>query len=512
MTLKMKILSLISVCLVFLSAFSVATSVITKSNTKESLDQVEFTTAYLKEITDIKVLFGLQIQEWKNTMLRGDDSKQFKKYSTRFEKTGKKIIKKTLALKSDDHKEDNILIDKFLDHQKKLLKGYIGAKDAHLGGEGHNFKGADKMVKGLDRAALKSLNVLEAKIIKSSLSEKKNVLEKQTTIFEYSVMFLVGFSFVLIAISIFVVGNMTTKLSGIVCTLKGNSRNLLETSKELSLSSERINNSTIEQKENISDVKINLNRLGELNSSNAELAVQTNDFSRETNEVANHAKSQINLVKESIADIKASGQEIEAQVDSSNKDVMAISEIISKILEKTATISDIVFQTKLLAFNASVEAARAGEAGKGFSVVAEEVGNLAEMSGSASEEISQLIQESLNSVEEITSKSKDEMEKIVRKSSRSIDNGNNAIEDFMKIFQDILVKVNDYQKVSNELESSSKSQSQSLIFVEGGIQKLHSSSDDNAKNSNLNFELIESVNDQVNELESVTEDLNSLVM
>jgi len=39
--------------------------------------------------------------------------------------------------------------------------------------------------------------------------------------------------------------------------------------------------------------------------------------------------------------------------------------------------NDIVFQTKLLSFNASVEAARAGIHGKGFAVVADEVGNLA---------------------------------------------------------------------------------------------------------------------------------------
>ena len=45
-------------------------------------------------------------------------------------------------------------------------------------------------------------------------------------------------------------------------------------------------------------------------------------------------------------------------------------EIIKTIEDKTKVINDIVFQTKLLSFNASVEAARAGEAGKGFAVVA----------------------------------------------------------------------------------------------------------------------------------------------
>ena len=36
-------------------------------------------------------------------------------------------------------------------------------------------------------------------------------------------------------------------------------------------------------------------------------------------------------------------------------------QIINQISDKTGVIDDIVFQTKLLSFNASVEAARAGE-------------------------------------------------------------------------------------------------------------------------------------------------------
>src|SRR5690606_14658037 len=59
----------------------------------------------------------------------------------------------------------------------------------------------------------------------------------------------------------------------------------------------------------------------------------------------------------------------------------------SSVEEKTNMINDIVFQTKLLSFNASVEAARAGHHGKGFSVVAEEIGRLAETSGTSASAI-----------------------------------------------------------------------------------------------------------------------------
>ncbi|MBF0363116.1 MAG: hypothetical protein HQK49_18995 [Oligoflexia bacterium] len=82
----------------------------------------------------------------------------------------------------------------------------------------------------------------------------------------------------------------------------------------------------------------------------------------------------------------------------------ALEEIISvigDINQKTKIINEIVFETKLLSFNASIEAARAGQYGKGFAVVAQEIGNLALMSGKASLGISSLLENSTNQVKEL---------------------------------------------------------------------------------------------------------------
>ncbi|MFK7826007.1 MAG: methyl-accepting chemotaxis protein [Oligoflexales bacterium] len=86
-------------------------------------------------------------------------------------------------------------------------------------------------------------------------------------------------------------------------------------------------------------------------------------------------------------------QSIEA-LKKSNDNMNEFVDIVETIRAKTAIIDEIVFQTKLLSFNASLEAERAGEHGRGFAVVASEVGQLASNSGKASIEISGLIKES----------------------------------------------------------------------------------------------------------------------
>ena len=94
-----------------------------------------------------------------------------------------------------------------------------------------------------------------------------------------------------------------------------------------------------------------------------------------------------------------SGAKVKAAIEEVNHSIREITNSFSRVSQINTIMSEIADRTNLLALNASIEAARAGEAGRGFTVVAQEVGRLAENNSENAGNISEIIHESETQIE-----------------------------------------------------------------------------------------------------------------
>lgn len=114
-------------------------------------------------------------------------------------------------------------------------------------------------------------------------------------------------------------------------------------------------------------------------------------------------------LNENLSNTYASSNEI-AQGASQLADKMDMvkshSQSIYELVEATSaivrTIQNNASRSNILALNASIEAARSGDKGRGFTVVAQEMGKLAKMSGDATSAISQKLQNIFSQLKEIS--------------------------------------------------------------------------------------------------------------
>lgn len=131
-------------------------------------------------------------------------------------------------------------------------------------------------------------------------------------------------------------------------------------------------------------------------------------------------------------------QTINSEVSESMKLTTDIAQKLSIAVQEIGVtlnlISDISNSTNLLALNASIEAARAGEAGRGFSVVATEVGNLANSTQQSLAEVKTVIERVQSNVKEINEQ--------VNENSSKLDTQNEYFADVFSSMRDMTELLN----------------------------------------------------------------------
>lgn len=167
-------------------------------------------------------------------------------------------------------------------------------------------------------------------------------------------------------------------------------------------------------------------------------------------------------------------------IDESNEKLVEISKMIVGLEEKTKVINDIVFQTKLLAFNASVEAARAGEHGKGFSVVAEEVGALSKVTGTAASEIALVLKESSAHVAGVVKETKERALQVTDAGKSAIEAGMSRVAACNELFAKIDSQIQQMNGMIHGVVNATTEQSSGIGQVTQAVSEIDQTSQKNA--------------------------------
>ena len=371
--------------------------------------------------------FKVQVQEWKNVLLRGKSPENLTKYWQSFEEQERKVqtLLGTLIQQSQGDPALSGQIKSLRDEHLKLGTAYRAGRDAFIAA-GADPAAGDAAVKGIDRDTSEQLSALVAQLRDSALGSSETISEAADRTITVGALIMLAAGVLIGLFSAWLVNrnliNPIRHLIDHVANLsKGNFKERVDTSRADELGRLAVAANVL--RDFLADTFTRLQRStsdldtasGELNAIAAlmgqgtreqfsrtdQVATAMHEMSATAQEVARHAADAAHAAD--TAD--QSAQQGEAMMRSTIETIThmrgeisntatvirrleADSGRIGKVLEVIRGIAD---QTNLLALNAAIEAARAGDAGRGFAVVADEVRTLAKRTADSTAEIHQII-------------------------------------------------------------------------------------------------------------------------
>lgn len=314
-----------------------------------------------------------------------------------------------------------------------------------------------------------------------------------------------------LGLSFWLTTRIRRSLSAVIENLAQNSVEVENTSARVAQSATKLSQSTTEQAASLQQTAASAQEMTSMvqrNMENAQSAASTTASSQTS---AQKGQQVVQDMGRAITEINSSNQDIMNQVNQSNTQISEITKVISEIGSKTKVINDIVFQTKLLSFNASVEAARAGEHGRGFAVVAEEVGNLARMSGNAAKEINDMLDASIKKVNQIVEDMKNNVERLVFVGREKVEIGGRIAGECGGVLSEIVDSVIQVSRMSSDISSASQEQAQGMREISRAVSQLDSVTQSNAGSAEQAAEAADQLSDQAKSLKATVQDLMKIV-
>ena len=297
--------------------------------------------------------------------------------------------------------------------------------------------------------------------------------------------------------------SLTSGLSKAMVQLRGAVDSTRIQSTDLVDTSARLSSASTEQASAIQETVATLNEISAMVNKSLENSIKSTEVAHRSHEAALTGKTAVVEMNQAILGINVSNESIMRQIEESNRQIEAILHVIAEIGNKTKVINDIVFQTKLLSFNASVEAARAGEHGKGFAVVAEEVGNLARMSGTASKEISEMLSSSMGKVQGIVDDTRTRVQKLVTDAKSKVEIGSQVALRCSNVLDEIVVTAGDVSQMVSEISRAAEEQAKGVNEITKAMNQLDQTIHENSQMATQTANYSESFSSQAEILDQV---------
>lgn len=353
-------------------------------------------------------------------------------------------------------------------------------------------------------SSFKTMEIEGQKWILVAEKETKEILAPVRTFLMNVIVVSVIMIVVLAIVGIYLSTTLTKPIVDSIETLKGVCEDLTSDSMDLNNTADILTDTAQTQAKDLQGTVQAIDEISSTVDQNTVNAKNSAEVSESSLVVVEMGKKVVSKMISAMNEINVSNEHLLTGVENSNKKLQEIVAMISDIETKTKVINDIVFQTKLLSFNASVESARAGEHGKGFAVVAEEVGNLASLSGDSAKSISELLQQSIDRVNMIITETKDEITNISKDTVQKVREGQETADECGKVFEKILIDVSKVSQMVGDISVASNEQNVGMTEINKAMNRLN---DGTGKST----EIAEKSLDAAKKLGNRSESLRSLV-